>query len=40
MLALARKMGFTTHWNDDAGAYEMDLDLTDRGRMAERGRMD
>ena len=27
MLALAKKMGFTTHWNDDAGAYEMDLDL-------------
>ena len=40
MLALARKMGFTTHWNDDAGAYEMDLDLSGRGRMAERGRMD
>ena len=28
MLALARKMGFTTQWNDDAQAYEMDLDLT------------
>jgi len=28
MLALARKMGFTTQWNDDARAYEMDLDLT------------
>jgi acetyltransferase len=27
MLALAKKMGFTTHWNDDAGAYEMDLNL-------------
>jgi acetyltransferase len=27
MLALAKKMGFTTHWNDDAGAYEMDLHL-------------
>jgi acetyltransferase len=27
MLALARKMGFTIQWNDDARAYEMDLDL-------------
>jgi acetyltransferase len=30
MLALAGKMGFKTHWNDDAGAYEMDLDLKGR----------